>query len=316
MNKYKLRKFDIQIFAEGDTPTTPTTTAEANLTVASDIAPEISIDITTRLAENIKTLHELISLNEPIPMAKGTNIKIYKSSIKNKPTKKAGEGEIIGLTEVKREVANTIEISLNKHRKVATAELIQKVGQNSAINQTDNVVVRDIQKGIKSDFFTTLTTLTGTTTATAAAHGLQAALSAAWGKVQEVFDDTDATPIFFVSTADVATYLATASVSVQTAFGMKYIKDFLGLGDVFITPSLASGTVYGTAKENLNMAYIPSDGEVAKTFRMTADETGLVAMTHSIVTNNATIETLLLEGVVFFPEQADKVVKTVITKAS
>ena len=311
MNKYKLRKFDIQIFAgEG------TTTAEANLTMASDIAPEISIDITTRLAENIKTLHELISLNEPIPVSKGTNIKIYKSSIKAKPSKKAGEGEIIELTKVKREVANTIEIDLNKHRKVATAELIQKVGQNSAINQTDNVVVRDIQKGIKNSFFTMLSTLTGVSTVTPTAHGLQAALSAAWGKVQEAFDDTDATPIFFVPTADVAAYLATASVTTQTAFGMKYIKDFLGLGDVFISPSLASGTVYGTAKENLNMAYIPSNGEVAQAFGMTSDEAGLVSMTHSIVTNNATIETLLLEGVVFFPEQADKVVKTDITKAS
>lgn len=310
MNK---KRFNLQLFAEGDTTTTPT--AAAGTTVAADLTPEISIDLASRLAENIQTLNRVISTNELVPMAAGTSIKMYKTALKNGLAAQVGEGVDINLTEVQRTLAKTVEMTLKKYRKVTTAEAIQKMGQSIAINQTDDAVVKAIQKAIKNEFFTLLTTATGS--ATAKAHGLQAALAAAWGKIQEKFDDIDATPIFFVSSADVADYLATAEVTVQTSFGLSYIENFLGLGDAFVTPAITAGNVYATAKENLFCAYVPANtADVARAFGLTSDATGLIGINHSANQTNATINTLFMAGTVFYPEDLSAIVKVAITKAS
>lgn len=306
------KKFEMQLFAD-DTPTTPT--AATGTTVAADLEPAISIDLASRLAANISTLRRVISTNEMIPMAVGQNIKMYKTKLKGNVGTQVGEGIDINITETQRTLEKTIEMTLKKYRKVTTAEAIQKIGRSTAINDTDAVVVSAIQKEIKSSFFTLLGT--GTGTATAKAHGLQAALAAAWGAVQTKFEDIDATPIFFVNSSDVADYLATAQVSVQTAFGLTYIENFLGLGDAFVSPSVTSGKVYATAKENLFCAYVPANtSDVAQTFGLTSDATGLVGINHSLNTNNATVNTLFMSGVVFFPEDLSAIIKTSITAAS
>lgn len=304
------KEFNLQLFAEDETPTS---TAETNLTVAADLEPAISIDFTTRLAEGLETLRRIVSVNEGIPMNVGQFIKQYKTSIKNKPTAQAGEGEVIPLTEVERKLVNTIEVTFKKYRKATSMEAIQKIGQDKAINQTDATVLKMIQKEIKKVFFDSLTK--GTGSATAKAHGLQAALAAAWGALQEKFDDYEATPIYFINSGDVADYLATANITLQTAFGFTYVENFLGLGDAFITPQVPAGTIKATAKENLNMAYIPSSSsEIAQVFSLTSDETGLVGMTHTRNTTNATVETLLISGVIFFAEELDKVIGVAITE--
>lgn len=295
------KKIDLQLFA-----------AETNLTAAADLEPAVSIDLTSRMSENISTLLRVISVNEMIPMAVGTTIKMYETKIKTKPTTQAAEGDVIGLTKVERKLKNTFEIALSKYRKATSAEAIQKIGRTTAVDQTDQVLIKSIQKDIKDSFFKLLGT--GTGTATAVATGLQAAMAAAWGAVQTKFDDVDATPIYFISTADAAKYLATAQVTMQTAFGMSYIENFLGMGDTFITPSLTAGTVVATAKENLFCAYIPtSNGEVANTFGLTSDQTGLVGMTHSLATDRATVDTLVMSGVKFFPEDLSAVIKVAVT---
>ena len=150
-------------------------------------------------------------------------------------------------------------------------------------------------------------------TGSASGTTLQAALSAAWGQVKKFYEDQDATPIYFVSTDDVADYLGTAQVSMQTAFGMSYIENFLGLGTVVVSPALAKGKAIATAKENLYGAYVPANsGDVAKTFGLTADSTGLVGMAHYPISSNATVDTLIMSGVVFYPELLDGVIVSTI----
>ena len=113
---------------------------------------------------------------------------------------------------------------------------------------------------------------------------------------------------------DIAEYLGSKEITLQTAYGFTYLKDFLGLGDVIVSPELEKGTVYGTAKENIAGAYIPTNnGDVADTFGLTSDTTGLVGMVHTSKTDNATIETLLMCGVKFFVEYVDGVFKGTIT---
>lgn len=293
-------KMNLQFFA-----------AATNTTVAADLEPAISVDFTSRISQNIDELRRVLGVSELVPMSAGTDIKIYKISKKNSPAQ-VGEGENINLTEIERKLVRTITLDLNKYRKNTTAEAIQKVGRSIAINQTDEKLIAEIQKDIKKAFYTALATGTGTATGTT----LQVTLANLWAKLQSYYEDMDVTPIFFVNPQDVADYLGTAQITMQTAFGFTYIENFLGLGTVVVTPQVVAKTVYATAQENLNGAYAPVSGDVGQTFGLTADATGLLGMTHQMKSDNATIDTLVLSNVVFYPEFADGIFKGTISGES
>ena len=287
----------------------PASTAPENQNQSTDFAPAISIDFTSRITENIQTLQTILGITNMTPMAAGTLIKMYKYKT-IQLAEQVAEGEIIPLTKVERVLAKTIELGLGKHRRQTTAEAIQKVGRARAINEADEKLIGAVRGGIKKNFFSAIGEATGIAPA---GQTLQAALAHVWAKMQTYYEDKDVTPVYFVSSDDVADYLATASITVQTAFGFSYIENFLGLGLTIVHPKLPKGTVLGTAKENLNGAYVPANGgDLAQAFNLTADPTGFVGMTHQANSNNASIDTLLFCSVVFYPEFIDGVFKAAI----
>lgn len=284
--------FDIQLFAE------------TNINTAADLTPGISIDFVSRFTSNIQELQKVLGITEMESMAAGTAIKIYKMEVGD-IAEQVAEGETIGLTKVTRVLARTIDLVLNKYRRNTTAEAIQKHGRDMAINQCDEKLVAKIQKGIKQDFFDVLAGGTGE----AAGVGLQGTLANAWGKLNVAHEDEGATPVHFLNPLDVADYLGNAQITMQNAFGLSYVENFLGLGTVIVSPRVTKGKTISTAKENLHGAFIPANsGDVARTFGLTSDSTGLVGMTHQPVTGNATVDTLMMSGVVFYPEFLDKVI--------
>ena len=289
--------YDLQLFS-----------APTNTTVAADLEPAISVDFTSRISSNIAELQRVLGVSELMPMAAGTDIKIYKLTKKNTPAQ-VGEGETIPLTEFERKLVKTLTLTLKKYRKNTTAEAIQKVGRSLAVNQTDEKLVSEIQKEIKGAFYTALATGTGTATGT----NLQKTLANLWAKLQTYYEDMDVTPIYFVNPQDVADYLGSAQITMQTAFGFTYIENFLGLGTAIVTPQVAAKTVWATAQENLNGAYAPVSGDVGQTFSLTADTTGLIGMTHQMKSDNASVDTLVLSGVLFYPEFADGIFKGTIS---
>ena len=282
----------------------------AGTTVTSDIAPAVSLDILYRLTQNVDQLREAMGITRLVPMAHGTSIKLYKCSIKGDLAPQVDEGAEIGLTEVKRELVKTVEIKLRKHNKRTTAEAIAASNRQAALNDTDEALIKGIRSKVKERFFANIQQAEGT--ATPIAHTLQAALSAVWGEMQVYYEDEDVTPVFFVSSMDVSDYLATASISTQTAFGFQYIQNFLGLGTTFLVPSLPRGAVYGTAAENLGCAYVSRDSDVAQTFDLTYDETGLIGMKHVCVDSRMSVDTIVLEGIEFFAPDLSGIFKATI----
>lgn len=282
--------------------------AESNTMITTDLEPAISVDFTSRIGNNIKELQEVLGVSELISMSAGTDIKIYKMTRTNTPAQ-VGEGEDIPLTKITRKLVNTISLDLDKYRKNTTAEAIQKVGREIAVNQTDEKLILEIQKDIKKSFYTVLKSGTGTATGT----NLQTALANLWAKLQVYYEDMDIEPIYFINPTDVADYLGTSQITMQNAFGFTYIENFLGLGTAMITPQAEAGKPIATAKQNLNGAYVPVSGDLGQTFNLTSDETGLVGMTHQSISKNATIDTLLLSCVKFYPEFADGVFKATIS---
>lgn len=272
--------------------------ADAATNVSADFEPAISIDHTNRLADSIASLQRVLGITALQPMAAGTQVKVYKYAVTD-PASTAAEGDIIPLTHVQRALDRTLTIELKKVRALTTAEAIQKVGRAVAIEGSDKKLESEVRKDIRDQFFGIISAASGVA---AGGSTLQAAAAQAWGAVSAYFEDTDANPVYFLNPADVATYLGSAAISTQTEFGFRYAEDFLGLGSAIISKAIPQGSVYATAVENLNGAYIPQGGDLGDAFDLTYDESGMVGMTHSRADDRASIQTLVMYGVVFYAE--------------
>ena len=294
--------------------TNVTNAAETNLIKAAQMKKVREVDFVEQFGGNIlPKLMEVLGVTRKIPMMEGTTMYVYKTT----GTLQSGavpEGEIIPLSQYVRTKTGVGEITLKKWRKAASAEAIKKSGYDEAVNQTDAKLLKDVQKGIRTDLFTFLATMDGSTAGTPATGAtLQAALADAWGQLQVLFEDDTAEAVYFVNPLDIADYLKTAQITVQTAFGMNYVEDFLGLGTVIMTSQITQGTFYATAKENLILYYLTMNGDIANAFELTADETGYIGIKSGYQNEErAQIESLIMSGIQFLVEYEDGVVVGVI----
>lgn len=270
----------------------------------ADVEPAISIDHINRINEGYKKLMEVLGVTSLRSVPAAAGIKIYKTTCGDL-AEQVEEGEEINLTKVERKLVKTISIGLNKYRKKVTAEAIQSAGYENAVNDTDRALINKVRKYVKSTFFSTITDQNGTA-ATAGAN-LQAACANALAGLLAKYEDEDVTPLFVINLNDVYTYLGSASISTQNAFGFQYLKDFLGMGDAIITASINSGKVYCTAKENINGAIPDGGSDVATAMGMTADESNTILMKHYTADSSASLETLLMTGATFYAEDVSGV---------
>lgn len=289
------------------------TTAETNLVTASQMKRVREVDFVQQFTHNnLDKLIEVLGVTRKIPMMEGTTMYMYSTS----GTLQSGavaEGNVIPLSQYQQTKTAVGEITLNKWRKAASVEAIKKSGLETALIETDMALLRDVQKGIRTSLFNFLNgTITGSTSATGV--GLQAALANAWGKLQVKFEDDTAEAVYFVNPEDIADYLGTANVTIQTVFGMNYIENFLGLGTVIMSSQVTKGTFVATAKENIVMYYLTMSGDVANAFELTTDETGYIGIKSGYQNEErAQIESLVMNGVQFLVEYAAGVVKGTIT---
>lgn len=287
--------------------------SETNVITSAGMKRTREVDFVQQFTHtNLDKLIEVLGVTRKIPMMEGTTMYLYTTT----GTLQSGavdEGDIIPLSKYEQTKTAIGEIKLNKHRKAVTAEAIKKSGLQSALIETDTAMLRDIQKDIRTNFFTFLNgTIEGSSTATGV--GLQAALANAWGQLQVKFEDDTAQAVYFVNPADMADYLGTANITMQTAFGMNYIENFLGLGTVIMTSQVTKRSFIATAKENIVMYYLTMGGDVANAFELTTDETGYVGIKSGYQNEErAQIETLVMDGINFFVEYGAGVVKGTIT---
>jgi len=292
------------------------TDAETNVITTQQMKKAREIDFTNLFTHgSLAKLVEVLGVTRRIPMMEGTTMYVYETS----GTLQSGvvpEGEIIPLSQYETTKTAVGEISLKKWRKAVTAEAIKKSGYEAAVRDTDAKLMKDVQGGVRTDFFNFLNgSITGSTTATGA--GLQAALANAWGQLQVKFEDDTAEAVYFVNPLDISDYLGKADISVQTVFGMNYIKNFLGLGTVIMTSRVTAGTFVATAKENLIVYYLTMNGDVARAFDLTADELGFIGIKSGYQNEErAQIESLVMSGIQLMVEYAAGVVKGTITAAA
>jgi hypothetical protein len=278
--------------------------AETNTIMQADVARVRSIDFNYQFTGSLTKLIEALGITRKVAVQEGAVLK----AIKVTGTLASGnvaEGELIPLSKYETEEIAVGEVKLNKWRKATTAEAILKGGYDQAVGATTDRMVKDIQKTIRGDLFTFLATGTGT----ASGATLQAALANGWGKLSVLWEDDAVEAVYFLNPMDVSEYLGTAQITMQTAFGMNYVEDFLGLGTVFLNSNVPQGKYFATAKENVVMYYVNvASSELARAFQLTTDETGYVGIHEYADNDTARVMDLVMSGVTFFPERIDGIV--------
>ena len=296
-------------------PTNVTDAAETRVITTSQMSKVREVDFVQLFAhKSLAKLIEVLGVTRKIPMQEGTTLYMYTTS-GTLQTDSVAEGAIIPLSQYQRNKTAVGEMTLQKYRKATTAEAIMKSGYEEACAETDAALLLDVQKKVRSDFFTLLNgTITSSTSVSGV--GLQAALAAAWAQLQVKFEDDTASAVYFVNPLDLGDYLGSASITMQSAFGMNYIENFLGLGTVVLSSLITQGTFVATAKQNLVLYYLTMNGDISGKFGLTVDDLGLIGIKTDIPTEQrAQLETLVMCGIDFFVEYAAGVVKGTISSS-
>lgn len=288
-----MTKLNLQLFA-----------VDAKTVKSADLAKVRDVDFTERFSTGIGKLMEMLGVTRKIEKRAGEVLKVYKvtGTLENGTV---AEGEVIPLSKYQTTYEPIGTAILKKWRKVTTAEAISEKGYGQAVNDTNNKMLKDIQKGIRSQFMSFLATGTGEATGT----GLQAAMAQVWGKLQVLFEDTAVETVYFMNPLDVADYLGSAQITTQTAFGMSYIQNFLGMGTAILCSDVPKGKIYATAAENIVLYYIPvTNADMAMAFELTSDATGLIGIHTGPTYDNLSAETVAASGVGLFAEKLDGIV--------
>lgn len=231
---------------------------KANFTIAAR-----EVDFVTRFNKNWDALREILGIMRPIRKAPGT---VLKSSVATVTLADGavGEGEEIPYSTVSIAPVAYAEIVMSKYAKAVSIEAVDKWGAAVAVEKTDEAFRNELQGTVLDEFYDFLQTgmmLSAETT-------FQMAVAMAIGRVVDKFKQMrrDSTSVVvWVNTLDAYAYLGAADLSIQTAFGLQYVKDFMGAQTMIISSEIPRGVVIATPTENIDLYYVdPGDSDFAK----------------------------------------------------
>lgn len=238
--------------------------AITNTTMTADIQVTArEVDFVTRFSNNFEALREILGIMRPIKKAPNTVLKSKYAEI-TLQSGDVGEGEEIPFSKATVKEKDYATLKLEKYGKAVTAEAIIDHGYEAAVEMTDAALLNELQGNVTDRFYTFL----GTGKLTSTETSWQMAIAMAIGRVKDKFKKmrkTSTNIILFVNTLDAYKYLGAANITVQTAFGLDYIQNFMGAGTVIISSEIPEGKVYATPSENIVLYYIdPSESDLQR----------------------------------------------------
>ena len=274
------------------------------------------IDFVTRFNDNWDALRNILGIMRPIRRAPGSTLVSYTSDV-TLESGNVGPGEVIPYSKATIAQASKGELSIEKYAKAVPIEDVNQYGAEIAIEKSDDAFLTKLQNVVLGRFYTFLNT--GSLTGTAATW--QAALAKAQGEILNKFAtmQKDITQIVgFANILDAYDYLGAADITVQTQFGLTYIKDFLGYGTLFLLPAkfIARNKVLATPVENIDLYYIdPSDSEFAKLGLNFAvqGETNLIGFHAQGNYSTAVGESFALMGMTLWAEYLDGIANITVS---
>ena len=261
------------------------------------------IDFVSRFSKDMKELLEVLGISRPIYKENGSQL--YKKSVATTlPANQPAEGDLIDLSQQSFSESAVATITIKKYAKSLTLEVLAKNGEVWA-DKSDDSFLHAIENEIIGGFFTYLATGSGSTSGA----NFQEALAKAAGEVED-FNITNNLgglgKVAFVNVNDAYAYLGTQTISLQMAFGMNYIKNFLGYDAVFFCSSshITTGTVIAVDKANLSLYAVnpASSLFVREGLDYTIDEYGLIGVHKNGNYGRAASDTYAIMGIQLFAE--------------
>lgn len=270
------------------------------------------MDFVTRFGDNWEALRNILGIMRPIRKTPGTSLVSYTADV----TLESGAvepGEVIPYSKATITQAAKADLTIEKYAKAVPIEDVNKYGAEIAVEKSDDAFLTKLQNVVMTKFYTFLKTGTLTKTATT----WQDALAKAQGEVLNKFAtmQKDVTGVVgFANILDAYDYLGASDITVQTQFGLTYIKDFLGYSTLFLLPAtqIERGTVIATPVENIDLYYIdPGDSEFARLGLnyTTQGETNLIGFHAQGNYSTAVGESYALMGMALWAEYLDGIAK-------
>lgn len=237
-----------------------------NLTKMANIDVTVrEVDFVSRFTRNWDALRQIMGIMRPIKKAPGTKLRAYSANVTLQ------SGAVAEGDEIPYSLANVTEtayadVDIQKYAKAVSIEAVNKYGAEIAVQKTDDEFLNQLQLGVLTTFYSFL----NTGALTSAETTWKMALARAKGNVIDKFNKMRKTVtdiVGFVNVNDVYKYLGGETITVQTAFGLTYVQDFMGYKTLFLlsAPDIAEGTVIACPVENIDLYYVdPGDSDFAK----------------------------------------------------
>ena len=273
------------------------------------------IDFVTRFSKNWDALQKILGIMRPIRKTPGTKLVSYTASV----TLASGDvdpGNVIPYSKATVVKAAEEDLSLEKYAKAVPIEDVNAYGAQIAIQKTDEAFLNELQSNVLTRFFTFLKTgtLTGTVTT------FQMGLAIARGMVIDKFNKLRRTVtdvVGFANVLDAYEYLGSANITVQTAFGISYVQNFMGYSTLFLMsdPDIPRNLIIALPVENIDLYYVdPGDSEFAQLGLnyTTEGETNLIGFHAEGNYNTAVGESFALMGMKLWAEYLDGIAKITV----
>ena len=249
----KNRKLGLQVF-----------TAPENMTGVAQIQVRArEIDFVTSFGQNMQALLDVMGITRMIRKENGSVLRVREASGVLQSGDVA-EGDIVPLSQYEVTEKDFDTIKIQKYKKGVSIEAIAEKGYEAAVAMTDEEFTADLQNVVMTNFYDMLKMGSLTSHETS----WQMAFAMAIGRVKNKFETMGRTATgiaVWVNTLDVYKYLGAAQITMQTAFGVNYVRNFMGADIMFISSQIPENTVIATPLNNIVAYYVdPSDSEFAR----------------------------------------------------
>lgn len=268
------------------------------------------IDFVTRFADNWEALREILGIMRPIRKTPGTQLVSYTAEV-DLEDGDVDPGNVIPYSKATVQQFTKEDLDLLKYAKAVPIEDVNRYGAEIAVQKTDEAFLNELQSVVLDDFYTFLTDDTSASTGTE--DTFQMGVAMAIGTVRDKFKKMRKNAseiVVFVNTLDAYRYLGAAELTVQTAFGIDYVQNFMGARTMILSSEIDEGTVIAVPADNIVLYYVdPGDGQFAQLgLNYTVQgETNLIGFHANGNYSTAVGESFALMGMKLWAEYADAI---------
>lgn len=282
---------------------------KANLTKSANIQTQArEVDFVTQFQRDWQHLRDIMGVTRMIQKRPGEVLK-YKYAEVTLQSGAVAEGEEIPYSQANVKTKDYATIAVEKFSKGVSIEAINEHGYDDAVGLTDDQFRFELTSDVTGRFYTFMNTgslISAKTTFQAALAEAQARVRNKWKKMHRSITEV----VGFCNILDAYDYLGAANITVQNAFGMNYIENFLGYRRLFLCgdTEVARGKVIATPTQNMICYYVaPSDSDFARAGLVytTAGETPLIGFHTEGSYRTAVSDSFAIMGMVMMAEYLD-----------